>query len=335
MASHSDHDHHDHDHDQHSHGHHDHGHDHGNGHGHGHHHAPPPPSGGPATAYAIGFGLNLAFVLVEAAAGIVTNSLALLADAGHNLSDLLGLALAWGAVLLSRRPPSERYTYGLRSSSIWAALINALLLLVVCGGIGWEAIDRLRNPTPIPGLAIIIVATIGVVINTATALLFMRGRHDDLNQRGVFLHMAADAAVSLGVVIAGLLIMNTGWLWLDPAISLVIVVVIIAGTWGLLKDSINLALDAVPSGIRPAEVRALLAGLPGVSEVHDLHIWAMSTAETALTAHLVMPEGTPSDAFYARLCSELERRFGIHHATVQVERGDGGEPCRLAADDRV
>jgi len=329
MASHGEHAHH-HDHDDHGH------HNHGQGHGHGHHHAPPPPSGGSATtAYAIGFALNLVFVLVEATAGVLTNSLALLADAGHNLSDLLGLALAWGAVLLSRRPPSERYTYGLRGSSIWAALINALALLVVCGGIGWEALERLRNPTSIPGMTIIIVATIGVVINTATALLFMRGRHDDLNRRGVFLHMAADAAVSLGVVFAGVLIMNTGWLWLDPAISLLIVAVIVASTWGLLKDSVSLALDAVPAGINPAAVRAYLCGLPGVREVHDLHIWAMSTAETALTAHLVMPEGTPPDAFYANLGSELERRFGIHHATVQVERGDGGEPCRLAADDRV
>lgn len=312
-------------------------HDHGDGHhGHGHHHAPPPPSGGSVTtAYAIGFALNLAFVLVEATAGLLTNSLALMADAGHNLSDLLGLALAWGAVLLSRRPPSARYTYGLRGSSIWAALINALVLLVACGAIGWEALGRLRNPTPIPGLTIIVVAAIGVVINTGTALLFMRGRHNDLNQRGVFLHMAADAAVSLGVVIAGVLIMNTGWLWLDPAISLVIVAVIVGSTWGLLRDSVKLALGAVPAGINPADVRTYLAGLPGVSEVHDLHIWAMSTAETALTAHLIMPDGTPSDRFYADLGIELEHRFGIHHTTVQVERGDGGEPCRLAADDRV
>ena len=260
-------------------------------------------------------------LLHQAAPPLPTNSLALLADAGHNLSDLLGLALAWGAVLLSRRPPSERYTYGLRSSSIWAALINALLLLVVCGGIGWEAIDRLRNPTPIPGLAIIIVATIGVVINTATALMFMRGRKSDINIRGAFLHMSVDAAVSAGVVVAAGAIALTQWTWLDPAVSLVIVAITALGTYGLLKDSLAMAIDAVPAGIDRDAVFQLLAGQEGVAQVHDLHIWALSTTSTALTAHLVIEGDRLDDGLTARLVDALEHRFGIAHATLQFETG--------------
>ena len=285
--------------------------------------------------YAIGFVLNLAFVVIEAAAGLMSNSLALLADAGHNLSDLLGLAVAWTAVLLARRRPSPQFTYGLRGSSIWAALFNALVLLVACGGIAWEAMQRLHNPSPVPAMTLIIVASIGVVINTVTALLFMRGREDDLNRRGVFLHMAADAAISLGVVVAGALIMLTGWQWLDAAISLAIVVVIVVGTWGLLKNAVRLALQAVPTGINPADVRAYLCSLPGVHGIHDLHIWAMSTTETALTAHLAMPGERPADFFYAEIGNELEKRFGIHHTTIQVEYGDGSTQCRQAPDEVV
>jgi len=313
---------------------HDHHHQDG-GHQAHHHHAPPPDAGNPARAYLVGFALNLIFVVIEATMGVVSNSLALLADAGHNLSDLLGLAVAWAALLLSRRRPSIRFTYGLRGSSIWAALFNSLVLLVACGGIAWEALQRLQHPSPVPAMTLIAVATIGVVINTATALMFMRGREKDLNRRGVFLHMAADAAISLGVVIAGGLIMLTGWLWLDAAISLVIVAVIVAGTWGLLKDAVNMALHAVPAGINPTDVRTYLFSLPGVQDVHDLHIWAMSTTETALTAHLAIPGERPNDAFYAEVCNTLEQRFGIHHSTIQVERGDGDALCRQAPDDVV
>lgn len=302
-----------------------HDHHHG-GHHHGHH---------ASRGYALGFLLNLGFVLIEGTAGLLTNSLALLADAGHNLSDVGALAIAWTATLLSQRKPSARYTYGLRGSSIWAALLNALLLMAACGAIAWEALQRLSNPAPVPGLTIIVVAAIGVVINTATALLFMQGQHGDLNRRGVFLHMAADAAVSLGVVLAGGLMLWTGWLWLDAAAGLVIVAVIIIGTWGLLKDSLAMALHAVPSGIDPEAVSHYLKALPGVTAIHDLHIWGMSTAETALTVHLIIPGARPGDAFYAELSRQLEQRFGIHHCTVQVESGDSEISCRLAPEDVV
>jgi cobalt-zinc-cadmium efflux system protein len=321
---HASHDHTSHDHD------HDHDHKHGHAHGGHHHHGAHTGSG-----YALGFALNLAFVLIEGTAGILTNSLALLADAGHNLSDLCTLGIAWTAAVLSRRRPSTRYTYGLRGSSIWAALINALLLVAACGAITWEAVQRLANPTPVHELTVMAVAAIGVVINTATALMFMRGRHDDLNRRGVFLHMAGDAAVSLGVVVAGALMLWTGWLWLDAAASLAVVAVIAVSTWGLLKDSIAMALHAVPPGINPGAVSRYLATLPGVTAIHDLHIWGMSTAETALTVHLVVPGNRPGDAFYCELSQELEKRFGIHHSTVQVERGDADNPCRLAPEDVV
>jgi cobalt-zinc-cadmium efflux system protein len=249
--------------------------------------------------FAIGTASNVGFVIVEALFGFWTQSLALLADAGHNLSDVLSLLLAWGASVLAQRPPSNRYTYGLRRSSILAALLNSIILILAMGGIAWEAIGRFNNLTSIPGTTIIWVAGIGVVINTATALLFLSGREQDLNIKGAFLHMAADALVSLGVVLTGIAILTTGWLWFDPAISLIIVVVVVAGTWQLLQDSLSLSLDAVPNHIEPAAVKTFLAEIPGVDRVHDLHIWAMSTTQTALTVHLVMPDGHPGDRFLA------------------------------------
>jgi cobalt-zinc-cadmium efflux system protein len=311
----------------HDHGH-DHGHGHAHGHGHGHSHAP----ANFDRAFAIGAGLNLAFVAAEAAAGFFTHSLALLADAGHNLSDVLGLFLAWGAAVMARRAPTARRTYGLRKGTILASLANAALLLVAVGAIAWEAVRRLASPEPVTAGPVILVAAIGVVINTATALMFMRGQKGDLNVRGAFLHMAADAAVSAGVVIAAVVMMLTGWLWLDPMVSLAIVVVIVAGTWGLLRDSLDLALDAAPRGVDTAAVRAWLERLPGVSGVHDLHIWAMSTTETALTAHLIRPGPAgpaEADGFLHETCAGLHDRFGIGHATLQVEHGDAAD-CRLA-----
>jgi cobalt-zinc-cadmium efflux system protein len=285
-------------------------------------------------AFAIGIGLNAAFVLIEAGYGFVANSTALLADAGHNLSDVLGLLVAWIAAVLSRRPPTPRLTYGLRKTSILAALANAILLLIACGAILLEAIQRLIHPEPIESLTVIIVAAIGIIINGITAWLFASGRNTDLNIRGAYLHMMADAAISFGVVLAGTAIMTTGWLWLDPAMSLVIVAVIIAGTWSLLRESTAMTLAAVPSGIDPAAVRAFLVGHPGVASIHDLHIWSMSTTETALTAHLVMPAGNPGDAFLTETCRELQRRFGIGHATLQVETSADVD-CALAPDHVV
>jgi cobalt-zinc-cadmium efflux system protein len=243
------------------------------------------------------------------------------------LSDVLGLALAWGAAWLSRRQPTARRTYGYRRSSILAALANAMLLLVAVGAIAWEALRRLQAPEPVDTGVVLWVAALGVVVNTGTALMFMRGRERDLNVHGAFLHMVADAAVTVGVIVAALLMAATGWLWLDPAISLVIGVVILLGTWGLLRDSVDLALDAVPRGIDPAAVEGFLATQPGVCEVHDLHIWGMSTTETALTVHLVRPGATPDDGFLAELRHELHKRFAIDHATIQLE---GGEPCPQA-----
>ena len=273
-------------------------------------------------AFAIGIVLNLAFVVVEAAAGIAGNSMALLADAGHNLSDVLGLALAWGAQLLSKRPPTRRFTYGFQGSSILAALTNAILLLLACGAIGWEALRRLADPPPVTGMTMIIVAAIGIVINLATAAMFAGGHRHDLNIRGAFLHMAGDAAVSAGVVIAGLLVIKTGYLWIDPVTSLIVVLVIVIGTWGLFRDSLRLALAGVPQAIDPEAVRAALAALEGVRAVHHLHIWPTSTTSSALTAHLVMPGGHPGDAFFAALVVLVEREFGIGHATIQIETGE-------------
>jgi cobalt-zinc-cadmium efflux system protein len=276
--------------------------------------------------------LNTAFVIAELIFGYAANSLALISDAIHNLSDVIALLLAWGAAWLSQKQPTQRHTYGYRRASILAALFNAGLLLVAVGGIVVEAVNRLAEPAPVAGLTVILVAALGVAVNGFTALLFMRGRHGDLNIRGAYLHMVADAGVSLGVVIAAGIIMLTGWLWLDPAISLVIAAVVFWSGWGLARDSVNLALDGVPRGIEPAKVRDYLAGLEGVTEVHDLHIWAMSTNETALTAHLVRPGGS-DDAFLHGVCEQLSYRFNIHHATLQIEAV--AEVCKLAPAERV
>ena len=286
-------------------------------------------------AFLIGTGLNISFVLVEAWFGLLTNSLALLADAGHNLSDVLGLLLAWGASYLVQRPPNRKYTYGFRRSSILAALINAILLLLTMGGITWQAIRRLQEPTAIAGGTVILVAGIGVVINTITALLFLSGRDKDMNIRGAFLHMAADALVSVGVVLAGIAILLTGWFWFDPVISLVIVVVIVIGTWNLFKDALELILDGVPKQIELIAVRTFLQELQGVTQVHDLHIWAMSTTETALTAHLVIPKEYTGDRFLTDTCEALHTNFGIDHSTLQIESGDRNYPCHLEPDSHV
>jgi cobalt-zinc-cadmium efflux system protein len=284
-------------------------------------------------AFAIGIALNLGFVAIEAGYGFWADSMALLSDAGHNLSDVLGLAIAWGAALLAKRGATDRFTYGLRSGSILAALFNALLLLVAVGGIVWESVERLIEPAPVAAGTIMIVAGIGIVVNGFTAFLFMSGQHD-LNIRGAFLHMVADAAVSLGVVLGGLVILWTGANWIDPVLSLVIAAVIVWGTWGLLKQSLALSLHGVPSGIAVPEVRTALEGLPGVARVHHLHVWAMSTTETALTAHLVMPGGHPGDRFLAEAQRELKDHFGIEHATLQIEihrpgSHDHGPDCPL------
>jgi len=303
----------------HHHGHdhgHAHGHSHGHGHGHGHHHH------GPAnydTAFAVGIALNLGFVVAEAVFGFLTHSVALLADAGHNLSDVLGLGVAWGAATLARRGPSKRFTYGLKGSTILAALLNALVLLVALGAIMLEAAQRLLAPTPVVATTMAAVAAVGILVNLGTALLFARGRKDDLNLRGAYLHMTSDAAVSAGVVVTGLIIWRTGAWWLDPAVSLVIAVLIFLGTWSLLRETVELALGGVPRGVDFDAVAEALAGLPGVARVHDLHIWAMSTTETVLTAHLVMPGGHPGDGFLAEMRTLLQRRFGIGHATAQIE----------------
>jgi cobalt-zinc-cadmium efflux system protein len=286
-------------------------------------------------AFAIGVVLNLAYVGAEALYGIASHSLALLADAGHNFGDVLGLAAAWSASVLSRRGPGGRYTYGLRGSTILVALANAVLLLVITGGIGWEAIRRLQSPEPLSGLTIIVVAAIGVIVNGLTAFLFMSGRNSDLNIRAAFLHLASDAVVALGVVVAGALILWTGWLWLDPASSLIISIVIVVSTWSLLRDSVNLALGAVPPSIDREAVALYLGSLPGITAVHDLHIWGMSTTETALTAHLVRPEGGLPDPFLRHVAHELEECFGIGHVTLQLETTDDADACRLAPDDVV
>jgi len=309
----------------------DHRHAHPHAHSHAHHHAP----ADYGRAFAIGIGLNLAYVAAEAAFGVIAGSLALLADAGHNLGDVLGLALSWGAAVLSRRQPDQRFTYGFRSSSILAALANAAILLVVTGGIAWEAVGRLSQPVPVAGGIVAWVAAAGILVNGGTALLFARGRSRDLNIKSAFLHMAADALVTAGVVVTGIAVALTGLAWLDPAVSLVVSAVIVYGTWGLLRDSTRLALDAVPDAVDATAVRAHLAALPGVAAIHDLHIWGMSTTETALTCHLVMPGGHPGDAALGHIARELEQRFGIHHATIQIELGDSDEVCALTPEGVV
>jgi cobalt-zinc-cadmium efflux system protein len=274
-------------------------------------------------AFAIGITLNVVFVLIEAFYGWQADSLALLSDAGHNLSDILGLLVAWGGFYLARLRPNRKHTYGLGRVTMMAAMFNALILLLAIGGIAWEAIARLGHPVPIQGGTVMLVAGIGVVVNGITAWLFMSGTKSDLNMRGAFLHMAADALVSLGVVIAGALFLWTGWAWLDPAISLLIAVVILLGTWGLLRQSLHLSLDGVPASIDLNQVRSFLVAQPNVCAVHDLHIWAMSTSEIALTAHLVVPEGHPGDDFLDRLADELHENFDITHTTIQIEMGNG------------
>ena len=284
-------------------------------------------------AFGIGIALNTVFILFEATYGILSDSLALVADAGHNLGDVFGLLLAWGAHILSTRGASYRRTYGWKSATMLAALINAIVLLVAVGGIGWAAIGRFSTPQPVSGATIIYVAALGVVINAATAALFMADRANDLNVRGAFLHMAADAGVSLGVVVAGIGIIIIGWLWLDPLVSLLIAAIILIGTWRLLIDSVNLVLQAVPAGIDSEEVAKYLSSVAGVKAVHDLHIWAMSTTDTALTAHLVKPGLENDDAMLAQIRNEIHDRFGIAHVTLQVERSDAfmncGDECRL------
>ncbi|MEW6124063.1 MAG: cation diffusion facilitator family transporter [Pseudomonadota bacterium] len=320
-ASHDDHDHAGHDHHGHGHGH---GHSHGHG-GHDHAHAMPKS----LRAFAIGASVNFAFVIVEALFGFFSGSLALLADAGHNLSDVLGLLLAWAAAWLAQRPPTEKRTFGLGRSSILAALANAIILLVGTGGIIVEAISRFDDPEPIHTGTVMIVALIGIGVNFGTAMLFMADRKEDLNVRGAFIHMMADAAISLGVVVAAGVIALTGWLWLDPVVSLAIAAAIILGTWGLFRDSVDMAMDAVPSGIDAAAVKAFLAARPGVSEVHDLHIWALSTTENAMTVHLVRPGAALDDAFLMETADALKEKFRIGHAAIQVEAGT--MPCRFAA----
>jgi cobalt-zinc-cadmium efflux system protein len=313
-------------HDAHDHGQ-SHGHDHGHGRGgHAHHHHHTPTDFG--RAFAIGIALNGAYVIGEIAYGLIANSLALLADAGHNAGDVVSLGLAWLAAWLSGKAPSRRYTYGLRASSILAALANAVLLAVITGGIAWEAVLRLMHPQPAAGGTMMAVAAVGIVINGVTALMFARGRDGDLNVRGAFQHMASDALVALGVVAAGAAVLYTHWLWLDPMVSLAISVVIVLGTWSLLREALALALAGVPSGVDRSGVAKYLAGLPGVTGVHDLHIWGMSTTETALTAHLVRPGAGADDALLAQACGELKARFAIHHTTLQVE--SGAAPCELA-----
>jgi cobalt-zinc-cadmium efflux system protein len=308
--------------------HHDH-HDHSPAHGHaGHSHAPD----NFGFAFAVGVALNTAFVAAELIFGYAANSLALISDAVHNFSDVIALLLAWGAAGLARKRPTQRHTYGYRRASILAALINAGLLLIAVGGIAVEAINRIQAPAAVSGWTVVLVATLGIVVNGGTALLFMRGRHGDLNIRGAYLHMAADAGVSFGVVVAACVIMLTGWQWVDPVISLCIAAVVLASGWGLARDSVNLALDGVPKGIELSEVKNYLSRLNGVTEVHDLHIWAMGTNETALTVHLVRPGGY-DDPFLHGVCEELSHRFNIQHATLQVEAGS--DVCKLAPSEVV
>ena len=293
---------------------HEHGHEHGKGHAHG------PPSNN--TAFAVGIALNLGFVVAEVAYGLAANSLALLSDAGHNLSDVFGLLIAWGAIHLGKSLPTKRRTYGLRRSSILAALVNAVVLLVAVGAIALEAATRIQHPEPVMADTVIWVAAAGIAINAITAFLFVAGRKHDINIRGAFLHMAGDAAISAGVVVAGLVIRTTGWQWLDPMMSIVIGLLIVWGTWGLLREALNLAVDAVPDGIDAHAVEGYLAALPGVDSVHDLHIWGMSTTEAAMTVHLVMPKQPESDAFLDRICHDLREDHDIPHVTIQIEHGD-------------
>ena len=322
------HDHGSHDHAGHDHAAHDHA-AHGHGH-HGHHHAP----ANFDRAFAIGIIANTVFVAIEAYYGWRVDSLALLADAGHNLGDVAGLVMAWGGAMAAKLRPDSRYTYGWKRATIFAAFVNAVLLLVAMGSLGWEAVLRLRAPEPVAGVTVMIVAAIGIVVNLGTALLFLRGGEDDINIRGAYLHMASDALVSAGVVVVGGLALWTGWDWLDPVASLLIALVIVVGTWGLFRQSLRLMFDGVPDHIDLSVVRQLLGGLPGVARVHDLHVWATGTTDVALTAHLVMPGGHPDDPFFERATTQLRERFKIGHVTIQVVRepfqdlcGEGAVPA--------
>jgi cobalt-zinc-cadmium efflux system protein len=283
---------------------------------------------------AIAMALNVGLVAIQVFYGVVANSVALLADAGHNFGDALGLVIAWGALVLTRLVPTARYTYGFRSASILAALLNGMILLVVTGAIAWEAIGRFFEPHQVAGTTVMVVATLGILINGLSAWLLMAGQKRDLNIRGAFLHLMADAAVSLGVVVAGGLILLTGWNWLDPTVSVAISAAIVWGTWGVLREAINHSLDAVPAGIDPRKLAEFLSGLSGVESIHDLHVWAMSTTETALTCHLVMPKGHPGDEFLQKLCDQLHDKFEIAHPTVQIELPDTGT-CKLAPEHVV
>lgn len=304
---------------------------HAHSHGSGHHHHAPVDFG---RSFAIGIGLNTVYVVVEAVYGFASHSMALVADAGHNFSDVLGLLLAWVAFVLAKKAPTVRHTYGLRRSSILAALGNALILLVAIGGVAWESISRLTHPEPVAGGTVMIVAGIGILINGATALMFMKGGEKDINIQGAYLHMASDALVSLGVVVAGIIIGQTGWYWLDPATSIVIVAVIAWGTWSLLRQSFAMAMDAVPESVDPIDVRQYLESLPEVCGVHDLHIWAMSTTEIALTVHLVCPDGLDDHRLH-EIGHELHDKFEVEHPTIQVERGTSAHPCPLSPEEVV
>ncbi len=319
------HDRHGHDHDRaHAHAHDAHAHDHG-AHSHGHSHALP--VDGINLRMGIAVALNLVFVVVEGGFGIMSNSVALIADAGHNLSDVLGLVCAWGALLLGRRPPGAKFTYGLGRSSVLAALVNAVLLLLACGAIAWEAVSRLGSPPPVMGRTVMAVAAVGIVLNGISAWMLHAGSHGDLNRRSAYIHMLSDAAVSAGVLLAGLLIMLTGWSLLDPLVSLAIVAVILITTWRLLRDSLTLSLDGVPASVNSSAVMSYLADQRGVTDVHDLHIWALSTTSVALTAHLVVPDRGAEDALLTSLTPDLKRRFQIQHATLQIERDRCAHGC--------
>jgi cobalt-zinc-cadmium efflux system protein len=327
-------------HGQHDHGHahhdqvhehsHDHGHEHGHDHGHaGHAHGMP--IEGLNLRMGIAVALNLVFVVIEGGFGFLSNSVALIADAGHNLSDVLGLVCAWGALLLGRRPPGAKFTYGLGRSSVLAALVNAVLLLLACGTIAWEAASRLAAPPPVAGRTVMAVAAVGIVLNGISAWMLHAGSHGDLNRRSAYIHMLSDAAVSGGVLLSGLLIIFTGWSLLDPLVSLVIVAVILASTWRLLRDSLTLSLDGVPASVNSSAVMSYLADQRGVTDVHDLHIWALSTTSVALTAHLVVPDRGAEDALLTSLTPNLKRRFRIQHATLQIER----DRCEHGCEDEA
>ncbi len=306
-----------------------HGHAHAHRHDHGHAH------GAKGSAFAAGVVLNLAIVVLEGIYGVAAHSMALLADAGHNLGDVMGLVLAGGAAWLARGRPTTRRTYGYRRLTLLAALANGVLLLVATGGVAWESIERLGTPAAVDARTVLLVATIGAVVNGASAALFFAGRKEDLNVRAAFVHLAGDAAISVGVILATLVMLKTGWSWVDPAVGLVVSILILVTTWSLLRKAVDLVIDAVPENIDIDAVRAYLQGLAGVREVHDLHVWAMSTTEVALTAHLVMPASISGARFLGDVCGELHERFGIEHATLQVEPEEAPDPCRLAPPERV